>query len=136
MGNMTSSVHNPRIFDNSRLCAQFERGDIPGMLLGDGGYPCRQYLMTPIRDPQTRPQRIYNVAQIRTRNTVERMFGTWKRLFPCLSTTIRTKLQTTLKAEMTLWMNQNIFRGFLLCSITVLFFFITRSSISATCCWV
>ena len=52
--------------------------------------------MTPIRDPQTRPQRNYNVAQIRTRNTVERMFGTWKRLFPCLSTTIRTKLQTTL----------------------------------------
>ena len=66
------------------------------MLLGDSGYPCRQYLMTPIRDPQTRPQRNYNVAQIRTRNTVERMFGTWKRLFPCLSTTIRTKLQTTL----------------------------------------
>ena len=90
------SVHDARIFDNSRLCAQFERGDISGMLLGDSGYPCRQYLMTPIRDPQTRPQRNYNVSQIRTRNTVERMFGTWKRLFPCLSTTIRTKLQTTL----------------------------------------
>ena len=53
------SVHDARIFDNSRLCAQFERGDIPGMLLGDSGYPCRQYLMTPIRDPQTRPQRKY-----------------------------------------------------------------------------
>ena len=33
---------------------------------------------------------------MRTRNTVEKMSGTWKRLFPCLSTTIRTKLQTTL----------------------------------------
>ena len=71
------SFHDARIFDNSRLCAQFERGDIP-MLLGDSGYPFRQYLMTPMRDPQTRPQRNYNVAQIRTRNTVERMFGTWK----------------------------------------------------------
>ena len=90
------SVHDGRIFDNSRLCAQLERGDIPGTLLGDCGYPSRQYLMTPIHDPQTRPQRNYNVAQIRTRNIVERMFGTWKRLFPCLSTTIRTKLQTTL----------------------------------------
>ena len=52
--------------------------------------------MTPLLHPQTQPQRRYNVAQIRTRNTVERMFGTWKRLFPCLSTTLRTKLQTTL----------------------------------------
>ena len=96
------SVHDARIFDNSRLCAQLERGDIPGILLGDSGYPCRQYLMTPIHDPQTRPQRNYNVAQIRTRNTVERMFGTWKRLFPCLSTTIRTKLQTTLSLSLQL----------------------------------
>ena len=88
------SVHDARIFDNSRLCAQLQRGDIPGILLGDSGYPCPQYLMTPIHDPQTRPQRNYNVAQIRTRNNVERMFGTCKS--SCLSTTIRTKLQTTL----------------------------------------
>ena len=90
------SVHDARIFDNSRICAQFERGDIQGILVGDNGYPCRQYLMTPVIDPQTRPQRRYNVAQIRTRNTVERMFGVWKRLFPCLSTTLRAKLQTSL----------------------------------------
>ena len=90
------SVHDARIFDNSRICAQFERGDIQDMLLGDNGYPCRQYLMTPVINPQTRPQRRYNVAQIRIRNTVERMFGVWKRLFPCLSTTLRTKLQTSL----------------------------------------
>ena len=46
------SVHDARIFDNSRTCAQFEHGDIPGMLLGDSGYPCRQYLMTSA-DPTT-----------------------------------------------------------------------------------
>ena len=90
------SVHDARIFDNSRICAQFERGDIPGILLGESGYPCRPYLMTPVIAPQTRPQRRYNVAQIRTRNTVERMLGVWKRLFPCLSTTLRIKLQTCL----------------------------------------
>ena len=90
------SVHDARVFDNSRLCARFERGDIPGVLLGDSGYPCRQYLMTPIIAPQTRPERMYNCAQIRTRNTVERMFGVWKRMFPCLSQTLRTKLETTL----------------------------------------
>ena len=49
------SVHDARIFDNSRLCAQFERGDIQGMLLGDLGYLCRPYLMTPLADPQTPP---------------------------------------------------------------------------------
>ena len=76
--------------------AQFDHGDIQSILLCDIGYPCRQYLMTPVIDPQTRPQRRYNVAQIRTRNTVERMFGVWNRLFPCLSTTLRTKLQTSL----------------------------------------
>lgn len=90
------SVHDARVFDNSRLCARFERGDIPGVLLGDSGYPCRQYLMTPIIAPQTRPERMYNCAQIRTRNTVERMFGVWKRMFPRLSQTLRTKLETTL----------------------------------------
>lgn len=90
------SVHDARIFDNSRLCAQFERGDIYGMLLGDSGYPCRQYLLTPLADLQTQLERRYNVAHIRTQNTVEKMFGIWKRMFPCLSTCLRTKLETTL----------------------------------------
>ena len=31
------SVHVARIFDNSPMCGQFEHGDSPGMLLGDGG---------------------------------------------------------------------------------------------------
>ena len=61
------------------------------MLLGDNGYPCRPYLMTPLVDPQTPPEHRYNASQIRTRNTVERMFGVWKR-----SMSIRTKLSTTL----------------------------------------
>ncbi|XP_028412469.1 putative nuclease HARBI1 [Dendronephthya gigantea] len=95
-GGQAGSVHDSRIFDNSRLCAQFECGDIQGMLLGDNGYPCRPYLMTPIADPQTPPERRYNVSHIRTRNTVERMFGVWKMLFPCLSMSIKTKLSTTL----------------------------------------
>ena len=51
--------------------------------------------MTPLADPQTVPERRYNAFQNRTRNTVERMFGVWKRLFPCLSISTRTKLSTT-----------------------------------------
>ena len=34
---LPGSVHNARIFVNSRICAQFERGDIPGILLVDSG---------------------------------------------------------------------------------------------------
>ena len=40
------STHDSRIFDNSALCSQFRNGLIDGILLGDGGYPCRHYLMT------------------------------------------------------------------------------------------
>ena len=94
------SVHDAQIFNNSRLYAQFKHGDIQGMLLGDNGYPC-----------QTAPELRYNASQIRTRNTVERMFGFWKRLFPCLSMSIRTKLSTTLTIIMATAVLYNFVRG-------------------------
>ena len=34
---LPGSVHNARVFINSRIFAQFERGDIPGILLRDSG---------------------------------------------------------------------------------------------------
>ena len=45
------SIRDATIFYNSRLCAKFERGDIDGVLLGNSGYPCRPYLMTPLLNP-------------------------------------------------------------------------------------
>ena len=47
------STHDSRIFDNSALCSQFRNGLIDGILLGDGGYPCCHYLMTPVLNPTT-----------------------------------------------------------------------------------
>ena len=67
--------------------------------------------MTPLRNPQTRPERRYNFAQIRTRNTVERMFGVWKRMLPCLSQTLCTKLGTTLTIIMATAVLSNFVRG-------------------------
>ncbi|XP_037555138.1 putative nuclease HARBI1 [Dermacentor silvarum] len=45
------SAHDSRIFDSSRARVLYETGAIPGILLGDMGYACRSYLMTPLNDP-------------------------------------------------------------------------------------
>ena len=74
------STHDSRIFDNSALCSQFRNGLIDGILLGDGGYPCRHYLMTPVIN-STSKERRYNA----NRGTVERMFGLWQSRFRCIS---------------------------------------------------
>ena len=45
------SVHDSTIFDNSRVRAMLETSPHDGYLIGDGGYPCRQYLLTPCCQP-------------------------------------------------------------------------------------
>ncbi|KAB0804518.1 hypothetical protein PPYR_01488 [Photinus pyralis] len=65
-------------------------------LVGDSGYPVENYLMTPLLNPNTPAQHLYNEAQIRTRNVVERSYGVWKRRFAVLSLGLRVKLTTTL----------------------------------------
>ncbi|XP_008188715.1 putative nuclease HARBI1, partial [Acyrthosiphon pisum] len=54
------SVHDSTIFDNSMIRAQFENNEFGNcFLLGDGGYPCRDYLMTPLLNPYTEPEKRY-----------------------------------------------------------------------------
>lgn len=80
------SVHDTTIFNNSRIRALFEAGIFgDALLLGDSGYPVRSYLMTPLHNTETRAQELYNESLIRTRNTIERVFGIWKRRFPILA---------------------------------------------------
>lgn len=62
--------------------------------LGDSGYPLRSYLMTPLANPATPGENLYNEALIRTRNAVERVFGIWKRRFPVVAYGLRLKLET------------------------------------------
>ena len=55
-------------FYNSRLCEELEDDLLPGHLLGDSGYPCRNYLPSPVTAPQGRGETCYNAAHIKTRN--------------------------------------------------------------------
>ncbi|XP_039289547.1 putative nuclease HARBI1 [Nilaparvata lugens] len=55
-----------------------------GILIGDSGYACNRFLMTPLLRPQTPAEQRYQRALIRTRSTVERMFGLLKNRFRCL----------------------------------------------------
>ncbi|XP_046544619.1 putative nuclease HARBI1 [Haliotis rubra] len=76
--------HDSMILSNSLLGQSFESSPPDGWLLGDSGYACRPWLLTPIGNPQTRPEERYNGAHMKTRNTIERAFGVLKSRFRCL----------------------------------------------------
>lgn len=89
------SVHDSRIFINSRCYMRFEDGDITGLLIGDSGYGQSSYLYTPVHIPQTQPEIRYNRAHITTRNVIERLIGVWKRRFACLNRKLQNNLENT-----------------------------------------
>jgi len=87
------SAHDSTIFNNSRLRGTFEQEAYEdGLLLGDSGYPIKSYLMTPLLNPRTLAEELYNESHIRTRNIIERLFGIWKRGFPILALGLRVQL--------------------------------------------
>lgn len=103
------SAHDARVFENSNVCHILQQGNYRGMyLLGDSGYPCREYLLTPILEPRTEKERNFNASHIRTRNCVERAFGVLKRRFACLSIPLRTKLRNTKRIVMACVVLHNI----------------------------
>ncbi|MBN3307741.1 HARB1 nuclease, partial [Amia calva] len=77
-------VHDSHIFRESTLGRRFEQRHFDGLLLGDRGYPCLRYLMTPYPDPQTSEQIKYNMAPSNTRVRIEIKFGVIKACFTCL----------------------------------------------------
>lgn len=88
------STHDSTIFNNCYRKMQFEQGRYgDALLLADGGYPCRNYLIPPLQEPHTPCEHLYNESQIRTRNVIERMFGVWKRRFPALALGLQVKLE-------------------------------------------
>ena len=90
------STHNSRIFENSNIAEKLRDGVLFGILLGDSGYACRAYLLTPILKPKNAGEVRYNTAHRRTRCVIERCFGLLKRRFPCLHLGLRTALPNIL----------------------------------------
>jgi len=50
-------AHDARICENSLLVDELEEGKVPGVLLGDGGYPSLPFFLTPFEPADTAPQR-------------------------------------------------------------------------------
>nr|CAD7434527.1 unnamed protein product [Timema monikensis] len=69
------SFHDASLSGASSLRSRFEQGRVEGILLGDSGYPCLPYLLTPLLNARTESEQRYNAAHIATRNPVERLFG-------------------------------------------------------------
>uniref|UniRef100_H2Y6X0 DDE Tnp4 domain-containing protein n=1 Tax=Ciona savignyi TaxID=51511 RepID=H2Y6X0_CIOSA len=90
------STHDSRIFENSIIHDRFENDDINGMLLGDNGYACKGYLMTPLLNPSSDAERRYNKSHIKTRSRIEQSFGVLKQRFRALRIPLRTKLDNSL----------------------------------------
>lgn len=88
------SAHDSNIFRNSRVRNEFENGLYnDSLLVADSGYAIKSYVITPLLNPQTPAESLFNEAQIRTRNPVERSFGVLKRRFPILALGIRLKTE-------------------------------------------
>jgi hypothetical protein len=83
------SSHDSRVFKESAVYRNLENNNIDGYLLGDSGYACKTFLLTPYLRTQTRHEARYNSAHKKTRCTVERSKGQWKRRFHCLYQLLR-----------------------------------------------
>ncbi|XP_055957011.1 putative nuclease HARBI1, partial [Patella vulgata] len=91
--NWPRSVHDSRIWRQCELNNQFQNGIHNGLLLGDSGYPCLTYLMTPFLNPTNRHEENFNTSLCRTRVLIEQTFGILKRRFALLHYGIRSSPQ-------------------------------------------
>ena len=92
------STHDSFVFSNSHIGQKLEsqpHSIEDGLLLGDSGYPCKPYLMTPYLNPTTAKEEAYNKAHTGTRVAIEQAFGWWKRRFHLLHSEVRMEPEKT-----------------------------------------
>ncbi|XP_018115317.1 putative nuclease HARBI1 [Xenopus laevis] len=79
------SCHDSFILQQSALREKFVSGNMPdGWLVGDAGYGCQPWMLTPLLNPENQPEMQYNLAHRKTRGVIERTFGVLKSRFRCL----------------------------------------------------
>ncbi|XP_032238952.1 putative nuclease HARBI1 [Nematostella vectensis] len=86
------NAHDSFIFQDSGIHdkLQLEHKSVEdGVLIGDSGYGCKPFLMTPFPHPETPKQEAYNEALGKTRVKIEQTFGIFKRRFHLMHTEIR-----------------------------------------------
>ncbi|XP_064462591.1 putative nuclease HARBI1 [Ornithodoros turicata] len=95
VANWPGATHDSRILRESTIGRELEAGVHTGLLLGDSGYPCKRWLMTPFLQPRNRAQKQYNASHSTTRALVERTIGQLKRRFHCLHSELRVLTKHT-----------------------------------------
>lgn len=71
-------LHDAHIFNSSKICSRFERREFgSSVLVGGSGYGLRNFLTTPLANPNNPAKILFQEPQIRTRNPVECTFGIW-----------------------------------------------------------
>ncbi|XP_063813400.1 putative nuclease HARBI1 isoform X2 [Pseudophryne corroboree] len=84
----TGSSHDAYVIRQSGIWHRLRSSQRADMwLLGDRGYPCTPWLMTPYRNPRPGPQTAFNSALTATRQLVERTIGVLKGRFRVLHRT-------------------------------------------------
>lgn len=91
------STHDSFILRNSSIWDFMEAHQDLGYILGDSAYPCRPWLMTPLRNPATHGERAYNQAHKSARVLIENTFGRLKRRFYCLGIPNRRDMENILR---------------------------------------
>lgn len=102
------STHDSFILRNSLLWEGFELGRLEGIILGDSGYPNRNWLFTPFRNPITPWERQFNNRHSKTRVLIENAFGRLKRRFSILHSEVRLKPEKVVKVIATCIILHNI----------------------------
>ena len=76
------SSHDAFVLNMSRVPDVLGGGDMgPNWILGDSGYPCKEWLMTPLLEPGTEAESRYNRTFKPARASVERALGVLKSRF-------------------------------------------------------
>lgn len=88
------SVPDWVIYENSKLRCVLEQGEY-GHLVGDAGYQCQRYLLTPVSCPSTLAEKRYNRAHSSICHRAQHAFSLIRQRFQCTAQELRSNPKTS-----------------------------------------